>query len=313
MVTGLSPIAWEDQAWDNLVLPEERKDLLQAVVKRQRKVGNVDLIKGKGEGTTFLLYGPPGTGKTLTAEAMAEVFHKPLYIMSAGEMGTTPEVLESKFSEALGLCARWDCLCLVDEADTFLEQRRGSDILRNALVCVMLRLLEYHPGVMFLTTNRAKGIDAAVQSRLTLALRYEPLDVNARRQVWSNLLHNCTGYLDVDLEPLAAAPLNGRQIKNCIRLSLALAVERGEPLSQQLLHSTLETVCLFQRDLQDEDENTTAAFQSSSQSALLWALAAAHRECETLRAENAALRAEFRADAAGSAVEAVRAVKGRET
>merc|ERR1719199_1147432 len=103
-------------------------------------------------------------------------------------MGTTPEVLESKFSEALGLCARWDCLCLVDEADSFLEERTGSDMLRNALVCVMLRLLEYHPGVLFLTSNKVKGIDAAVQSRLTLALKYEPLGFDARRQVWANLL-----------------------------------------------------------------------------------------------------------------------------
>merc|ERR1712232_852592 len=103
--------------------------------------------------------------------------------MSAGEMGTTPDALESTFSEALRLCARWDCLCLIDEADIFLEQRSGNDVLRNALVCVMLRLLEYHPGVLFLTTNRAQGIDPAVQSRLTLALRYDPLGEGARRKV----------------------------------------------------------------------------------------------------------------------------------
>ena len=43
--------------------------------------------------------------------------------------------------------------------------------MRNALVCVMLRQLEYHPGVLFLTTNKVRGIDAAIQSRLTLALK----------------------------------------------------------------------------------------------------------------------------------------------
>merc|ERR1712232_673975 len=181
MVEGLSPIVWEDRAWDALVIPSERKALLKAVIKRQRQVGSIDMIKGKGEGTTFLLYGPPGTGKTLTAEAMGEVLHRPIYIMSAGELGTSPETLESRFSEALSLCAKWDRLCLVDEADVFLERRRGSDLTRNALVCVMLRLLEYHSGVIFLTTNAAKGIDTAVQSRLTLALRYEPLDLAARK------------------------------------------------------------------------------------------------------------------------------------
>merc|ERR1712066_646723 len=98
-----------------------------AVVEKQRDVGSIDVIKGKGEGTTFLLYGEPGTGKTLTAEAMAEVLHKPLYVLSSGEMGTTPAELETRISSALHLCSRWNCLCLIDEADIFLEERSGKD------------------------------------------------------------------------------------------------------------------------------------------------------------------------------------------
>jgi ATP-dependent Lon protease len=38
----------------------------------------VDVMEGKGEGAIFLLHGPPGVGKTLTAEAIAELLHKPL-------------------------------------------------------------------------------------------------------------------------------------------------------------------------------------------------------------------------------------------
>jgi len=258
MVEGLSTISWEDKAWDALVLPSERKDLLLSVVKHQRQVGSIDVIRGKGEGTTFLLYGPPGTGKTLTAEAMAEMLHKPLYVVSAGEMGTTPDKLEDNFSQALRLCARWNCICLVDEADTFLQQRQGSDVLRNALVCVMLRLLEYHPGVLFLTTNEARGIDIAVQSRLTLAVRYDPLDFGARKKVWGNIMCGVAdggGSFDVDF--LARAPLNGRQIKNCVRLSLALAMERGQELSQLLLATTVDTVCSFQEDLLAQGQTPT--------------------------------------------------------
>jgi len=263
VVDGLTPVIWEENAWDSLVLAPERKALLRAVVEKQSEVGSIDVIRGKGEGTTFLLYGPPGTGKTLTAEAMAEVLHRPLYVLSAGEMGTTPEGLEGKFADALQLCSRWDCLCLVDEADTFLEQRTGSDIIRNALVCVMLRELEYHPGVLFLTTNRAHGIDAAVQSRLTLALRYDDLDEPARRKVWFNLLSRVSGGDGLgggsfDIEALARPAINGRQIKNCVRLSLALALAKGEALDQRTVESTLETVCTFQRDLQGGDESNKA-------------------------------------------------------
>jgi adenylate kinase family enzyme len=247
-VGGLSPIIWADDAWDALVLPRHHKTLLQAVVRKQHAIGSIDVIRGKGEGATFLLYGPPGTGKTLTAEAMAEMLHKPLYVLSAGDMGTTPKELEETLSLTLHLCARWDCLCLIDEADIFLEQRSGSDVLRNALVCVMLRQLEYHNGVLFLTSNRISDIDAAVQSRLTLALRYEPLDVRGRQEVWNTLLSNVeTDTQALDTGVLARTALNGRQIKNCVRLSVAVALNEGIVLSQDVLESTMESVCAFQR------------------------------------------------------------------
>ncbi len=248
-VGALSPVAWEDAAWDALVLPARRKALIRAVVQKQRDVGSVDVIAGKGEGTTFLLYGPPGTGKTLTAEAMAEALHKPLYVLSAGEMGTTPQELEATLADALRLCSRWDCLCLIDEADIFLEQRSGSDILRNALVCVMLRQLEYHPGVLFLTTTKVRGIDAAIQSRLTLALKYAPLDERGRAEIWAGLLARLGLSGPFDCAALARTATNGRQIKNCVRLAMALALDEGVALSQRMLEDTLQIVHSFQCDL----------------------------------------------------------------
>jgi SpoVK/Ycf46/Vps4 family AAA+-type ATPase len=255
LVDGLLPVAWQEEAWDALVIHPDKKALLAAVIRKQQDVGSIDVIQGKGEGTTFLLYGPPGTGKTLTAEAMAEMLHRPLYVVSAGEMGTTPQDLESRLSDALQLCARWNCICLIDEADIFLERRSGNDILRNALVCVMLRELEYHPGVLFLTTNKVRGIDPAVQSRLTLALSYQPLDLSSRQKVWSTLLERAAGDLaHFDTHALAVPEINGRQIKNCVRLSSALALDKDEKLNQKLLQTTLDTVCAFHRDLCGDEE-----------------------------------------------------------
>jgi len=167
---------------------------------------------------------------------------------------------------------------------------------------------------MFLTTNRAQGIDVAVQSRLTLALRYESLNAEARRQIWTNLLRTSSGHSSFDVQALAAVPLNGRQIKNCIRLSLALAIENGESLSQQLLSSTLDTIAAFQQDLRDEDgKEAPVSAANSSQASLQCALAAVCRENEALRAENTALRAELGAGAAGSALGAIRENKDRHT
>ena len=52
----------------------------------------------------------------------------------------------------------------------------------------MLRLVEYFQGVLFLTTNRVKSFDPAFQTRITVALRYHPLDQPSREKVWTNLL-----------------------------------------------------------------------------------------------------------------------------
>jgi hypothetical protein len=148
LVNGLEAIQFHDRAFDQLVLAEERKQLIRALVRFGGEPGADDIVGGKRGGSIFLLHGPPGVGKTLTAEAIAEVLHRPLYYVSMGELGLTPDEMERRLSDVLELCAGWNALTLFDEADVFLETRTTSDITRNAMVCVMLRLLEYHPGIL---------------------------------------------------------------------------------------------------------------------------------------------------------------------
>ena len=147
---ALTKIPFNDAAFDQFVLPASRKRLIKAVVhyssRKFRNAGNTtigkysDIIKGKGEGSVFLFYGPPGVGKTLTAEAIAEMLHQPLYQVSMGDLGTSPAELESNLKNALEMCARWDSLILLDEADIFVEKRSpSSGIMRNAMVSVMLK------------------------------------------------------------------------------------------------------------------------------------------------------------------------------
>ena len=248
MVAGLRPVTFNEEAFSRLVLPPARKQLIRALVRSHGGGGGgLDIIAGKGEGTIFLLHGPPGCGKTLTAEAIAELLHRPLYVVSMGELGTTPEALEERLTDVLEVCTPWNAIVLIDEAEMLLERRTKNDLVRNAMVCVMLRLLEYYTGILFLTTNRVESLDPAFQSRVHCALRYEPLDTASRARIWADLLarlHQPRAD-DVDVAVLAAHSLNGRQIKNTVQLAVALAASEGAELSQRHLEATLDITTAF--------------------------------------------------------------------
>jgi len=92
----------------------------------------------------------------LTAEGISELLKCPLYMASAGELGTDSRYLEVELQKILDICHAWGAILLLDEADVFLEKRNMHDIHRNALVSIFLRQLEYFQGILFLTTNRVE-------------------------------------------------------------------------------------------------------------------------------------------------------------
>ncbi|KAF8632729.1 hypothetical protein AX15_001724 [Amanita polypyramis BW_CC] len=60
-------VEWNDEAFKNLVLPAEKKSLLQSVVDvHHRGLGVNDFVKEKGQGLVINLSGPPGTGTLLS-------------------------------------------------------------------------------------------------------------------------------------------------------------------------------------------------------------------------------------------------------
>lgn len=190
----------------------------------------------------MLLSGEPGVGKTLTAEAVSEEMKTPLYAMSAGELGNDAYDVETNLQKVLEISAKWDAVLLLDECDVFLEQRTVSDLQRNKLVAVFLRLLEYYKGVMFLTTNRVSTFDAAFQSRIHLTINYPSLDESSRLMVWQTFAGDTvsnSGLTDTDLTKLAKLKLNGREIKNIIKTARLLANRRSTTLAIEHVETVL--------------------------------------------------------------------------
>ncbi|KAF4956174.1 hypothetical protein FGADI_3985 [Fusarium gaditjirri] len=259
-VSCVNEIKWNEKAWDSLVLEDGTKDLIKALVKsRKYHAANTidDVIQGKGKGLVTVLHGPPGTGKTLTAEGIGELLQCPLYMVSAGELGTDSRFLEAELQKILDICHAWGAILLLDEADVFLEKRNMHDIHRNALVSIFLRQLEYFQGILFLTTNRVETFDEAFQSRIHIALRYDNLKSPAKRAIFKMFLDRVhkLGKLKVepltedDLDLLSKQALNGREIKNVVGSAQDLAVNKGEALSMRHIRQVLDVHVKFGRDL----------------------------------------------------------------
>lgn len=107
---------------------------------------------------------------------------------------------------------------------------------------VFLRILEYYPGILFLTTNRVGSIDDAFRSRLHLTLYYPKLDRKQTKQIWSmnlkrvadlNKKREAIGQPTIDIRHQQIVKFvkknwetlswNGRQIRNAFQTAVALA------------------------------------------------------------------------------------------
>ncbi|KAF7358510.1 p-loop containing nucleoside triphosphate hydrolase protein [Mycena venus] len=258
----ISDIQWNDEGFRNLAIDPDRKLLVQSLVESHSSEAKSfdDFVTGKGVGLVINLFGPPGVGKTLTVEATSEHLKRPLYVVSAGELGTTPSALDKTLTEIFSLVPVWNAVLLIDEADVFLEERSTSDVQRNAMVAVFLRQLEYvlhdhtfipidsesslhryFQGLLFLTTNRIKNVDLAFHSRIHLSLHYTHLSVRAKEQLWRAFLEKAraASLPDVELKDLSRRNFNGRQIKNLVKLAAALARHEGNPMTYQHLLRTI--------------------------------------------------------------------------
>ncbi|KAF4543397.1 uncharacterized protein LTHEOB_96 [Lasiodiplodia theobromae] len=261
-------VSWDKKAFDALVLGEKTKELIEALIRTEiASEKATDIIRGKGRGLIMLLHGGPGTGKTFTAETVAEIAEKPLYRVTCSDISTDPEQAEKYLEAVLHLGKIWGCIVLLDEADVFLEERSLSDIGRNALVSMFLRVLEYYDGILILTSNRVGTFDEAFKSRIQLALHYKNLTEAQRKKIWRNFLNRLRDIgegksIDLDdirdnIDQLAKYKMNGRQIRNSITTARQLAAFRKKVMSYEDLEHVISVAGEFEDYLRDVKEGVS--------------------------------------------------------
>ncbi|EJD45515.1 P-loop containing nucleoside triphosphate hydrolase protein [Auricularia subglabra TFB-10046 SS5] len=260
----LREVVWNDSAFGSLVIESRQKTLIHALVQQHSQNSGRfdDIIKGKGKGLIGLLAGPPGCGKTLTAEAVAEITHKPLYQVTAGELGVNQETIEAKLLGVLRLAEMWGAVLLLDEAEVFLQQRTPDQLQRNAIVSIFLRQIEYYQGILILTTNLVHECDHAFESRIHFSVRYRDLNFDARLSIWRMFFQRSGLNVDeAEVTRLAGRQINGRQIKNAFSSAQTISLSRG---FSQLQVEDIDVVLDVLRDWEDAKPKNVARLAASS-------------------------------------------------
>ncbi|KAI0454812.1 hypothetical protein F5B21DRAFT_474339 [Xylaria acuta] len=248
-VEHCQPARINANAINTLVMPDERKRMIKAIVQkytdpmftpgRSTSTWGADFIETKGEGQIFLLHGGPGVGKTYTAECISELIGRPLLSLTCADFGTDEEAMEGRLSSWFKLAESWGAVMVLDEADVWLERRMIADLKRNTLVAVFLRCLEYYRGILFLTSNRVGTFDDAFISRIHLVIYYEDLGEPQRKQIWTQffdklererrddiIVESRAKHFVLNDSEMRKIPWNGREIRNVFQTAVSLAEYR---------------------------------------------------------------------------------------
>lgn len=136
------------------------------------------------------LYGPPGTGKTAYGRWLAEQLETPLHVVRASDLiskwvGESEQNIARAFRQA----AQDAAVLLIDEVDSFLQDRRGAErSWEVSLVNEMLTQMESFPGVLLASTNLMDDLDQAALRRFDLKVKFHYLKPS---QAWELLGRQC--------------------------------------------------------------------------------------------------------------------------
>lgn len=227
--------------WDDLVLPEQQRDLLREIAIHVRRAVTVYETWGfaakgtRGLGISALFAGASGTGKTMAAEVIANDLNLDLYRIDLSQVvskyiGETEKNLGRIFDTAEQSAS----VLLFDEADALFGKRSevkdSHDRYANIEVSYLLQRMEDYRGLAILTTNMKSALDQAFLRRIRFVIQFPFPDFAQRAEIWRRVFPPATPTQEVEPALLARLNIAGGNIRNIALGAAFLAAEEGTPV-----------------------------------------------------------------------------------
>ena len=184
--------------WSDLILPDDRKEMLGemiATVRHRIKVfyqWNFGDKKNRGMGLCALFAGTSGTGKTMAAEVIAKELDLDLYRIDLSTVvskyiGETEKNLKKLFDAA----ESGGVILLFDEGDALFGKRTeandSKDKYANMEVSYLLQRIETYSGLAIITTNIEDSLDSAFMRRLRYVIKFPFPGATERASIWQKV------------------------------------------------------------------------------------------------------------------------------
>jgi len=241
--------------WDDLILPEPQREILQDVAAHVRQRARVYEAWGfaakgtRGLGISALLAGASGTGKTMAAEVLANELRLDLYRIDLSQVvskyiGETEKNLRRVFDAA----EEGGAILLFDEADALFGKRSevkdSHDRYANIEVSYLLQRMEAYRGLAILTTNLKNALDTAFMRRIRFVVQFPFPDAAQRAEIWRRIFAPGVRTEGLDVNKLARLNVAGGSIRNVALNAAFLAADEGAPVRMAHLLRAARSECV---------------------------------------------------------------------
>lgn len=240
--------------WDQLVLPDEPRRLIEDIVANVAQRTRVHDDWGfaqrlnRGLGLTVLFAGESGTGKTMAAEVIARELDLDLYRVDLSAVvnkyiGETEKNLRKIFdaAEAGGV------ILFFDEADALFGKRTevkdSHDRYANIEVNYLLQRMESFRGLAILATNLKGTLDQAFLRRLRYVVDFPLPDRQQRQEIWRRAFPAEAPLSALDHQRLAQLPLTGGNVHSIVINAAFAAAGNGGAIDMPHLLRAAQTEC----------------------------------------------------------------------